>query len=135
MLVAGADAAWVGTALLASPEAAGAPELRQAAIKATASRTVLTDIYDRAEKQKWDTEQWPTRTVRNAFVDVYHPLSEAGEVTDEELIAARAADGDFADELKLHAGQGVELLRAEVPAGEVVQNMYDEALHCLGRFS
>lgn len=135
VLVAGADAAWVGTALLASPEAAGAPELRQAAIKATASRTVLTDIYDRAEKQKWDTEQWPTRTVRNAFVDVYGPLSEAGEVTDEELVAARAEGGDFAGELKLHAGQGVELLRAEVPAGEVVQGMYDEALHCLGRFA
>ena len=135
ILIAGADAAWVGTALLASPEATGAPELRAAAIKATASRTVLTDIYDRAEAQKWDTEKWPTRTVRNAFVDVYGPLSDAGEVTDDELIAARAQGGDFADELKLHAGQGVELLRAEVPAGEVVQSMHDEALRCLGRFS
>ena len=96
---------------------------------------MLTDIYDRAEKQKWDTEQWPTRTVRNAFVDTYGPLSDAGEVSDEELIAARAAGGDFADELKLHAGQGVELLRAEVPAGDVVQKMYDEALCCLRRFA
>lgn len=135
VLVAGADAAWVGTALLASPEAAGSEELRHAAIKATASKAVLTDIYDRAEKQKWDTEQWPTRTVRNAFVDTYGPLSDAGEVSDEELIAARAAGGDFADELKLHAGQGVELLRAEVPAGDVVQKMYDEALCCLRRFA
>lgn len=133
-LAAGADAAWVGTALLASPESVGSDELRELAVTSGSGQTVLTDIYDRAEKQKWDTKTWPTRTVRNSFVDAYAALSERGEVTDEELIAARGEDGDYADELKLHAGQGVGLLRAQVPAGDVVRNLNDEAWDFLRRW-
>ncbi|AEI08842.1 putative oxidoreductase [Corynebacterium resistens DSM 45100] len=133
-LAAGADAAWVGTALLGSPESVGSEELRALAVKSGSSQTVLTDIYDRAEQQKWDTEKWPTRTVRNAFVDAYAPLSEQGEVTDRELVEARAEGGDYAGELKLHAGQGIGLLRAQVPAGEVVQKLNDEAWDCLNRW-
>lgn len=131
VLSAGADAAWVGTALLASPESLGSAELKSAAVRASSKNTVLTDIYDRAEQVAWDTETWPTRTVRNAFVDIYAPMSVRGEVTDRELIEARAEGGDFADELKLHAGQGVGLVRAERSAEDVVRTLNDEAWHFL----
>lgn len=132
-IAAGADAAWVGTALLASPEAHGSKELRQAAVNAGAKSTLLTDIYDRAEQAGWDTEKWPTRTVANGFTDVYAALSDRGEVTDAELIAARAPGGDFADEIKLHAGQGIELLNSEQPAGTVIEQMNEEAYVLLKR--
>ncbi len=133
VLAAGADAAWVGTALLASPEALGSAELRAAAVAARSSDTVLTDIYDIAEQQGWDTAQWPTRTVRNGFVDAFAVRRLRDEVTDAELIAARAPGGAYAEELKLHAGQAVGLLRAEVPAGDVVRNMTNDAISRLGR--
>lgn len=132
-LAAGADAAWVGTALLGSPEALGSDELRAAAVKATGKSTLLTDIYDRAERQGWDTETWPTRTVANGFTDVYAEMSERGEVTDAELVDARAAGGDFAEDLKLHAGQGLDLLKSEQPAGAVIEQMADEARLLLNR--
>lgn len=131
VLAAGADGAWIGTALLASPESEGTEELRAAAVKAPSTSTVLTGIYDRAERQAWDIARWPTRTVRNAFVDRYNGDPS---VTDEELIAARAAGGEFADELKLHAGQSVGLVHQQAPAGDVVHRLADEAARLLTRF-
>lgn len=132
-LAAGADAAWVGTALLASPEALGSDELRAAAVRATSDQTVLTDIYDRAEGQKWNTDKWPTRTVRNSFVDIFGPMSESGDVTDAELRDARGEGGDFSEDLKLHAGQGIGLLRAELSAEEIVRKLNDDAYQYLRR--
>ncbi|KAB1502718.1 nitronate monooxygenase [Corynebacterium sp. 320] len=133
VLAAGADAAWVGTAFLASPECLGGEELQKASVNARSTDAVLTDIYDIAEQQAWDTETWPTRTIRNSFVDAYAELRERGEVSDDELIAARAPGGDYADELKLHAGQGVSLLRSRMPAGKVVDMLHDDAMHFLER--
>ena len=133
VLAAGADAAWIGTSFLASPEALGSDELRAAAVSASSFNTVLTDIYDLAEQQNWDTKTWPTRTVRNGFVDTYKPLRDMDEVTDEELIAARAEGGDFAEDMKLHAGQGVGLVRAQAPAGEIVEQFHNDAMAFLQR--
>lgn len=131
VLAAGADGAWIGTALLASPESQGSEELKAAAVKAGSGTTVLTGIYDRAEQQDWDIARWPTRTVRNAFVDRYNsdPC-----VTDEELVAARASGGEYAEELKLHAGQSVGLVRQQAPAGDVVRVIAEETARLLGRF-
>ncbi len=131
VLAAGADGAWIGTALLASPEAEGGEELRSAAVKAASGSTVLTGIYDRAERQAWDVARWPTRTVRNGFVDRYN---SDPTVTDEELIAARAPGGEFAGELKLHAGQAIGLVRQQAPAGDVVRVLAAEATRLLSRF-
>lgn len=133
VLAAGADAAWIGTALLASPESLGSDELRAAAVKAGSKQTLLTDIYDRAEQQAWDTEKWPTRTVANGFTDVFADMSRNGEVTDEELIAARAPGGDFAEDIKLHAGQGVGMIAQEQAAGDVVRKFAAEAARLLRR--
>lgn len=131
VLAAGADGAWVGTALLASPEAEGGEDLRLAAVKAGSGTTVLTGIYDRAEGQPWDIDRWPTRTVRNAFVDRY---TDDATVTDAELAAARATGGEFSGELKLHAGQSVGLVRQQMPAADVVHRLADEAARLLGRY-
>lgn len=130
VLAAGADGAWIGTALLATAESEGSEELKAAAVKAKSGSTVLTGIYDRAERQAWDTSRWPTRTVRNAFVERY---DGDPSVTDEELIAARAPGGEFADELKLHAGQAVGLVRQQSPAADVIHRLADEAVLLLGR--
>lgn len=132
-LAAGADAAWVGTALLASPESLGSAELREAAVAASSKSTLLTDIYDRAEQQAWDTKTWPTRTVANGFTDVYAEMSRRGEVTDQELIAARAEGGEFAEDIKLHAGQGVGMLHQEMQAGDVVRQMTEDVRDLLER--
>lgn len=135
VLCAGADAAWIGTSFLASPEALGSEELRQAAVEAQSSNTILTDIYDIAEQQNWDTKTWPTRTVRNDFTDTFASLRDMGEVTAKELIAARAPGGEYADVVKLHAGQGVSMVRGVKPAGEVVDQLHDDAMAMLQRLA
>lgn len=127
VLAAGADAAWVGTALLASPESEGSDAHRAAIVKANSADTLLTDIYDRAEQKAWNTKLWPTRTLRNGFTDVFAEDAEMGHVTDAELVQARGEDGDFAIDLKVHAGQGVSMVLSESPAGEVVRVMSVEA--------
>lgn len=127
VLAAGADAAWVGTALLASPESEGSDAHRAAIVKANSADTLLTDIYDRAEQKAWNTKLWPTRTLRNGFTDAFAEDAEMGHVTDAELVQARGEDGDFAIDLKVHAGQGVSMVLSESPAGEVVRVMSVEA--------
>lgn len=131
VLAAGADAAWIGTALLSSHESLGSDELKAAAVSASSRHTVLTGVYDRAEQVGWNIDAWPTRTVRNTFVDRY-----AGDdgASDEDLIAARAEGGPYADELKLHAGQGVGLVRQREPAGEVIARIVEEASVLVRRF-
>lgn len=131
VLAAGADAAWIGTALLASPESEGSDEIKGVAVTASSRHTVLTGIYDRAEQVGWDIDAWPTRTVRNDFVDRY---AGDGTVSDDELIAARSEGGAYAAELKVHAGQGVGLIRNREPAGDVLARMAEEASVLLKRF-
>jgi nitronate monooxygenase len=131
VLAAGADAAWIGTALLASPESLGSEELKDAAVKARGRDTALTGIYDRAEQQGWDTRTWPTRTVRNGFVDRY---ADDPEVSDAELVAARAPGGPYADERKLHAGQAVGMVLRREPAGDTVRRLATDADRLLSRF-
>lgn len=130
VLAAGADAAWIGTALLAAPESLGSAELRDAAVAARGRDAVLTGIYDRAEQVAWDTTAWPTRTVRNSFVDRY---ADDPDVTDEELVAARASGGPYGDELKLHAGQAVGMVLRSEPAGDTVTRLATEAKRLLSR--
>ncbi len=131
VLAAGADAAWIGTGLLASPESTGTADMREMAVRAGARDTVLTDIYDRAEQVPWDTETWPTRTLKNPFTDVYAEMSRQGDVTDEELISARK--GEFAEDQKLHVGQSVGLVHSERPASEVVKAYARDAVRFLTR--
>ncbi|MEL4163292.1 nitronate monooxygenase [Corynebacterium bovis] len=130
VLAAGADAAWVGTSFLASPEALGDEALRAAAEKADGTQTVLTDVYDRAEGLAWDTETWPTRTVVTDFVSRY---TGDPTVTDDELAAALAPGGEYDDTLKLHAGQGIGLVKSREPAGDIVRRFGEEAAALLRR--
>jgi nitronate monooxygenase len=131
VLAAGADAAWIGTALLASSESLGSGELKDAAVAARGRDTALTGIYDRAEQVAWDTATWPTRTVRNGFVDRYAGDPDA---TDGELVAARAPGGPYADDLKLHAGQAVGMVLRREPAAETVQRIAADATRLLSRY-
>ncbi len=127
VLAAGAAGAWVGTALVASPESANPPAARARVVAARAEDTVYTPVFDVAQAIPWP-DRWHGRALTNAFTDRWH--GRADELRQdpsaaERLRAARRA-GDF-DTAYVYAGQASGLVRAEVAAGEVVQRMVTEA--------
>ncbi len=147
-LCLGADAVWVGTALVASPEANVHPEHRRRLVAARGTDTVLTSIFG-PELPDFN----PMRVLRNRVVADYADrpeevprdrsgLAEIGRTRflGEEIVARRfesfvpvpETTGDF-EEMPWLAGQGVGLVDEVRPAREIVEAMMAEAEAVLAR--
>ncbi|WP_241387038.1 NAD(P)H-dependent flavin oxidoreductase [Rhodococcus sp. CH91] len=127
VLAAGAEGAFVGTALLASPETVGPEYARTRLVEAASADTVYTDVFDKARHQPWPA-RWGGRALRNSFTDEWH-----GRDADEDTLA-RAYTADDPDIGVVYAGEAAGLVRAERPAGEIVREMAVQAEALLGRF-
>lgn len=130
VLAAGAQAAWIGTRLLTTTEAAGSAAAKKRVIEAAETDTVLTRAFDVARGLGWPA-RYPGRAVRNAFTDRWDGREDdldpvgAGAGVREELAAATGA-GDV-EVTSVYAGQAVALVHDERPAGEVVTEMAADA--------
>lgn len=119
-LQAGASAAALGTAFLASPEC-GAPEAhKQAVLTAKSDTTVITRAFSGR----------PARGLRNDFItrlagreDIILPYPLQNMLT-RAMRSAAASRGDSGF-LSLWAGTGVARARS-LPAGEMVRKLIDE---------
>lgn len=123
VLAAGAAGAWVGTALLATEEAAGSEDAKARVLAADETSTVYTTAFDRALGLPWP-EGVGGRALRNAFTDRWArheeslgPDSEAGS----EMRAAWSA-GNL-DMAPLYAGQIVGAVNERRPAADVISEM------------
>jgi nitronate monooxygenase len=132
VLAAGAAGAWIGTALLACPEAANSPGARDRIRAAAETGTVYTRVFDIAAQIPWPP-QFGGRALANTF-------SRAWVGREDELAADEPARARFAadrerkdyDQMVLYAGQGVGLVTEERPAAEVVAGIAagaEELLH------
>ncbi len=126
-LAAGAHGAWIGTALLASPEAHNTPAARARVIAARENETVHTHLFDRFMHAPWP-DRYPGRALANEYTKRWHghedeALADAAVV--DEFAAARAA-GDF-DKAYIYAGQAVGLLERERAVAEVIADIGDGA--------
>ena len=123
VLVAGAEAAQLGTAFLCCPEAGTSPAHRQAL--AAYERTALTRAFSgrraRGLVNRFLAEH--TATAPAAYPQVHH-------LTTPLRAAARKA-GD-PDAVNLWAGQGHPLVEG-LPAGELVRRLADDARAALTR--
>ncbi|MGH9087457.1 MAG: NAD(P)H-dependent flavin oxidoreductase [Acidimicrobiales bacterium] len=132
VLAAGAAGAWVGTCLLASPEAATKPEAKAKVLTARETDTVMTRVFDVAQDLPWP-EAFAGRALRNRFSDRWHGHEAelaADAAAHRELSAARkAADYDTA---YIYAGQAVGLVKEPRPAAEVVRGLGEGAAALLG---
>jgi len=124
VLAAGAEAAALGTAFMLCPEGATAPAHRDAiaADGDTAMTRAFTGRTARGIVNRWQREH---PDAPSAYPDVHHLTAKA-------RAAARSA-GD-PDGFNLWAGQAHALAR-EVPAGELVAALWDEARSALRRTS
>jgi nitronate monooxygenase len=123
VLAAGAAGAWVGTAFLASPEAANNAAARARILAARETDTSYGRVFDVAQQIPWPSE-YGGRALANEFSRRWSGREDelAGdEDARAELVAARnAADYDTA---YLYAGQGVGLVTQERAAAEIVAEL------------
>ncbi|MET9019457.1 nitronate monooxygenase [Actinopolymorpha sp. NPDC004070] len=143
VLAAGADAGWIGTAFLATPEAHSPLLAKMAVLSAKETDTIHTRVFDLVGGIPWP-ERYPGRALRNSFARSWHPreaeLTEWAEGSDpesagklaavkEELTkATKAEDYDVA---VVYAGQAAGLVRDERRAEEVVRSIGDDAERCM----
>jgi nitronate monooxygenase len=126
VLAAGADGAWIGTPLLASPESAASPEARAAVVAAREDQTVLTSLFDRVQGIPWPA-QFPGRALANEFTARFHGR-------EDEALADADALASYADARRtrdfrtahLYAGQSVGTIERERNAGDIIRELGDE---------
>jgi NAD(P)H-dependent flavin oxidoreductase YrpB (nitropropane dioxygenase family) len=147
-LCLGADAVWVGTALVASIEANAHPEHKRRLVEAASTDAVLTSIFG----PEWPDFN-PMRVLRNRVVTEWSDrlaevptqrdgLEEIGRtlLLGEEIVARKFASfvpvpettGDF-EEMPWLAGQGVGLIHEIRPAGRIVEELMAGAEATLAR--
>ena len=127
VLAAGAEGAWIGTPLLASPESAASAEARAAVIAAREDQTVLTSLFDRVQGIPWPA-RFPGRALANDFTARFHGREDAA-LADAPSIAAYA-DAKRTRDFRiahLYAGQSVGTLDRERAAGDVIRDLGDGA--------
>lgn len=127
VLAAGGAGAFVGTALLASPETVGPAYARGRLVEAGSADTVYTDVFDKARHQPWPS-RWGGRALTNEFIARWH-----GVDADEHTLAD-AYTGDDPDIGVVYAGEAAGLVRSERPAGDVIRDIGAQAEELLGRF-
>lgn len=147
-LALGADAVWVGTRLIATPEANTHPEHKRRVLQASCEDTRLSAIFG----PEWPHFN-PMRLLRNRVVDEYTdrldevPMERGALETigttifrGEPMIMRKfnvilptpETEGDW-EEMPWLAGQSVGLVKTEMPAAQVVAQMMSEAQAVLTR--
>jgi nitronate monooxygenase len=135
VLAAGAAGAWVGTALLACPEAINSSSARARALAALETDTACTSVFDVAQGIGWPSG-YPGRALANDFWRRWSGQEDelaANRDAAEQFAAARRSE-DY-DVAYIYAGQGVGMLRAERSAAAVVADMAAEAEALLTRWA
>jgi enoyl-[acyl-carrier protein] reductase II len=129
-LALGAQAVWVGSRFIATPEAFGHDAFKQRVLAGHSRDTVLTKSYTgkplRAFRNEWTTKWESDPSAVRGFPGQY---AVAGE-----RVETGYQDGD-ADWGMMPIGQGVENIHELSPAGDVVTSMVAEAEEIIGRLA
>ena len=121
VLAAGAQGAWIGTALVVASEADTAPAVRQRIVAAAETDTIQTHVFDDVQRVPWP-EEYPGRALRNRFAEQWHGRSR--HLTDAafaEYAEARSR-GDY-DVAVIYAGEAAGLVQQERSAAEIVREI------------
>nr|WP_256668354.1 nitronate monooxygenase [Nocardia cyriacigeorgica] len=131
VLGAGAAGAWLGTRLAVCPEALTTEHARAALLRADATDTITTRVFDIGQGLPWPA-RYPARVLRNDFTDRWDG-AEDSLATDErardELAAAVAADDPRL--APVDAGQGIGLVTSSQPVAEVFDDICTAAARYL----
>ena len=127
VLAAGAEAGWIGTPFLLSPEADVGEEARRRIAQADETQTIQTSVFDRANGLGWPAE-FPGRALRNRFAEQWHGRERELLANHDEIARFRSgAEAKDYDITSIYAGQSVGLLSEQIPAGEIVRGFANGA--------
>jgi nitronate monooxygenase len=131
VLAAGADGAWVGTALLATPECVEVPEeYKKAIVASDGEDTVYTQVLDIITTKIIGIPPWPEgiaeRVRREPIVNEwYGRVNELRASLDEAM--RQFNESRARGEQTVLMGQGAGAVRSIRPAAEVVRRICDDA--------
>ena len=144
-LALGAEAVWIGTRFLATPEAHVHPSYRARVLAARETDTVFSSLFDKG----WPDA--PHRTMRNSTVRAWEVAGRPDRPNrpGEDDVVARGEDGrpivryedaiplpgttGDCEALALYAGQSAALVGEVVPARELVARLMRETTEALDR--
>jgi nitronate monooxygenase len=141
-LVLGAQAAWLGTRFLATPEANAHPIYRERILAAAETDTVHSELFDlgwpnaphrtlaNSTTRAWEAAGRPAPPHRPGEGDVVAARKGEPILRYSDTIPTTSTSGE-AEALALYAGQGAGLVRDIVPAGALVKRLAEEAVGAL----
>lgn len=134
VLAAGAEGAWVGTALLATPESTEVSEAyKQVIVNSQAEDTTYTSVFDKVEMGYFNMPDWPpgiaARTYRNEFVKKWEGREcELAEQLPDILPAyAQARERRDPEMTAVYMGQSASFINSIRPAAEVLASIGNDA--------
>ncbi len=123
VLAAGASGAWLGTCLAACPEALTSDNARRALIAADETATASTRVFDVGQDRPWPA-RFPSRVLANDYLARWTGQEEA--LAADADARAELRTGIAADDTRVapvDAGQGVAMVTAVAPAGQVIEHL------------
>jgi nitronate monooxygenase len=133
VLAAGAAGAWIGTALLATPEAVEvSDEHKRRIVRSDGEDTVYTEVFDIVEERVFGIK-WPdgiaARAYRNGFVKQWHHREdELRRGLDDVVTAyAQALQQRDPENTAILMGQSAAFVDAIRPAADVVRCICEDA--------
>lgn len=131
-LMLGASGVLMGTRFCAAEESLWQPEMKARLVAGRGDETVRTSVFDLLRGPEWP-DPFDGRAIRNAASDRWHGDETAlRNNLDAERAVYTEADkrGDF-DTKVVWAGEGLDMIDAVLPAGEIVARTVDEAVAML----
>ena len=134
VLAAGADGAWVGTALLATHECVEVPDdYKKMIVDARSEDTVFTEVFDILDEATFGIPPWPGgiagRAIRNDFLKEWHGSERRLRENLDEVLAdyQRALSENDVNRTAVWAGESVDSVHAVRPVSQVLKAMCDDA--------
>ncbi|MSU88430.1 nitronate monooxygenase [Rhodobacteraceae bacterium 2CG4] len=134
VLSAGADGAWLGTAMLATPECHEvADAYKRQLVAARSEDTVFTEVFDILDVAAFGIPPWPDRiagrAIRNDFLRTWHGneaslRARLDQILPEYLLSL--TQGDI-DKTAIWAGESVDQIAAIRPVAEIVRTICEQA--------
>ena len=134
VITAGADGAWIGTPLLATPECIEvSDDYKARLVAASAEDTLFTPLFDIANNQAFGSTPWPegiaARVLRNKFVDEWQANLEQLSASDETLMSwyREQVKNRNLDVGVVYAGESVESVARIQPVINVIEEICEDA--------
>jgi nitronate monooxygenase len=133
VLALGAAGVLMGTRFAASEESLWNGAMKDRLIAASGDETEQTRVFDIVRGFAWP-RQYPGRAVKNTFLDKWHQREVELRLArpEEEEVYVNAAPDDLSIRA-VWAGEGVDLVRDRLPAGDIVDRVIAQAIEVLQR--